>query len=64
MSSSDARTADQGLTLDERREFMKLPLEQRRRQMAEQAEAVAAYYESQPELTRREDWQGEDFVDQ
>jgi hypothetical protein len=44
-----------GLTLAERRAFMKLPLAERRRQLAEQAERMVKYYESELETAERED---------
>ncbi len=64
MSSSDAKTTAQGLSLDERRAFMRLPLEERRRRMADQAEKMTDFYQSQAEVKRRQDWQGGDLVDQ
>ncbi len=64
MSSSDAKTTEQGLTLDERRAFMRLPLEERRRRMADQAEKMTDYYQSPAEVKQRQDWQGGDLVDQ
>lgn len=51
--------ADRGLTLAQRRAHMKLPLTERRRQLAEQAELMVKHYESQPETAERELWQGE-----
>lgn len=39
----------QSLSLVQRRNFMKLPLEERRRILAEQAEKAAAYYEQDQE---------------
>ena len=64
MSSSDAKTTEQGLSLDERRAFMRLPLEERRRRMADQAEKMTDFYQSQAEMNQRQDWQGGDLVDQ
>ena len=64
MSSSDAKTTEQGLSLDERRAFMRLPLEERRRRMADQAEKLTDFYQSQAEAKQRQDWQGGDLVDQ
>ncbi len=48
------------LSLIERRAFLKLPLEERRRIMAEQAERMAAYYEDDREWRK---FQGGDFID-
>jgi hypothetical protein len=50
--------ANQGVTLAERRAYMKLPLAERRRQLAEQAESMIKHYESQTETAERELWQG------
>ena len=47
------------LSLVERRSFMKLPLEERRRIMSKQAEKMAAYYENDREWRK---FQGGDFI--
>lgn len=39
----------QTLTLSQRQAFLKLPLEERRSILAQQAEAMVAYYEQNPE---------------
>ena len=49
-------------SLAQRRAFLKLPLEERRRILALQAEQVAEHYESESEHTDREHWQGGDIV--
>ena len=49
------------LTLDQRRAFMKLPLEKRRKILAQQAEHMTEYYEA--EMSEREQWQGGDIVE-
>lgn len=51
------------LSLADRRAFMKLPLEERRRRLAEQAEKMAEHYESEQERAEREAWQGGDIVE-
>jgi len=51
------------LSLAERQAFMKLPLEERRKRLAEQADQAAQYYESQIEKAERELWQGGDIVE-
>jgi len=60
-----ARTpqGEQELTLAQRRVFMTLSLEERRRMLAAQAERVVAYYEQESERNEREAWQGGDIVD-
>jgi hypothetical protein len=55
--------ADQILTLTERRAFIKLPLDERRRQLAKQAERMVEHYESELEMTERVMWQGGDIVE-
>ena len=54
---------EQCLSLDERRAFMRLPLEERRRRMADQAEKMTDFYQSKAEVNERQDWQGGDLVD-
>lgn len=51
----------QKTTLEKRRMFLKLPLEERRRQLAEQAEKLLEHYER--EKHEREAWQGGDIVE-
>ena len=64
MSHSDAKTTEQALSLADRRAFMRLPLEERRRQLVVQAEKLTDFYQSQTEMNQRLDWQGGDIVDQ
>lgn len=54
---------DQAISLAQRRAFLQLPLEECRRQLAAQAERMVEYYESEPERTEREAWQGGDIVE-
>jgi len=54
---------DQGLSLAQRRAYMKLPLSERRKRLAEQAERMAKYYDQEPERIEREAWQGGDIVE-
>jgi hypothetical protein len=58
-----ATESEQALTLAQRRAYMTLPLEERRRLLAAQAERVAAHYEEETERTEREEWQGGDIVE-
>lgn len=51
------------MSLAERRAFMKLPIEERRRVLAAQAERMAEHYEAEPERSERESWQGGDIVE-
>jgi hypothetical protein len=60
MIKSNSPPADRGLSLLERWAFMKLPIEERRRQMAEQAAKMVEHYEQQTAAREREEWQGGD----
>ena len=51
------------LTLADRLAFMKLPIEERRRILAEQAEAMFAHYDLEENRRERELWQGGDIVE-
>lgn len=51
------------VTLAERLAFMKLPIEERRRILAEQAEQMAEHYEDESLRRERELWQGGDIVE-
>jgi hypothetical protein len=48
--------------LSQKREFLKLPLKERRQILLKQAEEAAHYYESEEQLAEREPWQGGDIV--
>ena len=54
---------NRGLSLAQRRAYMRLPLAERRRRLAEQAERMAEHYEQDPERIERETWQGGDIVE-
>ena len=54
---------NQGLSLAQRRAYMKLPLAERRRRLAEQAERIAEHYEQEREGIERKTWQGGDIVE-
>jgi hypothetical protein len=51
------------LTLADRLAFLKLPIEERRRILAEQADAILAEYELESNRLERELWQGGDIVE-
>ncbi len=63
MITSKAVKSDRGFGLNERREFMKLPLEERRRQMSAQAANMAKHYDDREATLEREQWQGGDIVE-
>ena len=51
------------LTLEDRRSFLKLPLEERRRKLAGQADQMVEHYELEPAREERAEWQGGDLVE-
>jgi hypothetical protein len=63
MISHDEITGSETYSLAERRAFMKLPLEERRKILENQAERMAEYYEQHAAADDREHWQGGDIVD-
>ena len=58
----DQTVIDQEWTLKERRAFVKLPLDERRRQRRQQATSTAELYEQVAETDERLQWQGGDLV--
>lgn len=54
---------NQELSLSERRAYMQLPLEERRRRLAVQAEAMVEHYRKEPEQSERLAWQGGEIVE-
>jgi hypothetical protein len=57
------KTAEPALSLAQRRSYMTLPLEERRKLLAAQAERMAAYYEQESGRAERAEWQGGDIVE-
>jgi len=51
------------LSLTERRLFLQLPLEERRRRLAEQAARMAPSYEDDQTKNERSEWQNGDIVE-
>jgi hypothetical protein len=56
-------SAPADLILPDRRAFMKLPIEERRRILAKQADELMAHYSDQTIAREREAWQGGDIVE-
>lgn len=50
-------------TLEKRREFLTLPIAERRRLLEEMAEKAASYYEDPERTKERELWQGGDIIE-
>ena len=63
MPEQKTDSAGEALTLEQRRAFMKLPLDERRRQMAKQADQMLNAYEARDEAADRQEWQGGDIVE-
>jgi Domain of unknown function (DUF4926) len=60
---NQGKESRQELSLAQRRAYMQLPLEERRKCLAAQAEQMAKHYEQEPERTERIAWQGGDIVE-
>jgi hypothetical protein len=63
ISQEESSAAIQSLSLVQRRAFMKLPIEERRRILAEQAAQMAEHYAPPEVQEERESWQGGDLVE-
>ena len=50
-------------SLTQRRAYMKLPLQERRKRLAAQAERMVDHYEQESEQTERNAWQGGNIVE-
>jgi hypothetical protein len=63
ISEEDATQTASNSRLDYLRSFLKLPLQERRRILAQQAGLLEEDYETEPDLSEREQWQGGDIVE-
>ncbi|HKP12204.1 MAG TPA: hypothetical protein VJZ91_08850 [Blastocatellia bacterium] len=63
ITQEETASARPPLSLAQRRAFMELPLEERRRILAEQAAQIAEHYASPETEEERENWQGGDIVE-
>ena len=63
VENQEESTSEQAISLSQRRAYMKLPLEERRRQLAAQADQMVEHYEQAAERAEREVWQGGDIVE-
>ncbi|HEY5869179.1 MAG TPA: hypothetical protein VI542_27035 [Candidatus Tectomicrobia bacterium] len=54
---------EQELSLAQRRAYMQLPLAERRKRLAVQADQMVEHYEQELERTERFAWQGGDIVE-
>ena len=55
--------AEESMTIEQRRAFLKLPLAERSRILSRQAEDAARNYELEEGVLERETWQGGDIVE-
>jgi hypothetical protein len=63
LKENDLLNSEETMTLEQRRTFLKLPLEERRRILSRQAEDAATHYDSQQNDPERNAWQGGDIVE-
>lgn len=63
ITQKNTAEAIQILSLAQRREYMQLPLAERRRRLAAQADLMIEHYEQDSEQTERLAWQGGDIVE-
>lgn len=63
MISHEEKIRISQLTLEERRSFLKLPLEERRQRLAEQADQLVEHYNQESSSEGRAEWQGGDIVE-
>jgi hypothetical protein len=62
-AQEDTVESDTPQSLLRLREFLKLPIEERRRILAEQAEQMVEHYEEESARLERELWQGGDIIE-
>jgi hypothetical protein len=63
MISREKVIPPESMSLEERRAFLKLPLVERRRRLAQQADEAILLYEEESARKERIDWQGGDVVE-
>ena len=63
VESQEESTSEQAMSLSQRRAYLKLPLEERRRYLVAQADWMVEHYEQTTERAERETWQGGDIVE-
>ena len=63
MISQEEKIGTSQLTLEDRRAFLKLPLEERRKRLAEQADQLARHYDQESASEERAEWQGGDIIE-
>ena len=63
MISQEEKIGISQLTLEDRRSFLKLPLEERRRRLAKQADQLVEHYNQEQSSEERAEWQGGDIIE-
>ncbi|HEV7473289.1 MAG TPA: hypothetical protein VGN90_04515 [Pyrinomonadaceae bacterium] len=63
LKQNDLVRPEETITVRQRRDFLQLPLAERRKILSKQAENAARHYESEESTREREAWQGGDIVE-
>jgi hypothetical protein len=63
LKEHDLLHSEETMTFEQRRAFLKLPLEERRRILSRQAEDSAAHYKFEQNDSEHNAWQGGDIVE-
>jgi len=63
MISREKLASEAPMSLEDRRAFLQLPLAERRRRLAQQAEETLALYEQESAQQERIEWQGGDIIE-
>lgn len=63
MISHEEKIGISQLTLEDRRSFLKLPLEERRKRLAEQSDQLVEHYNQESTAEERAEWQDGDIIE-
>jgi hypothetical protein len=63
MISQEEKIGISQLALEDRRLFLKLPIEERRKRLAKQADQLAKHYNQESSSEERAEWQGGDIIE-
>jgi hypothetical protein len=63
LTHKKAADTSKTLSLSQRREYMKLPLAERRKRLVAQAKRMIAHYEDAAQQSERLSWQGGDIAE-
>jgi len=62
LKQNDISKPSDAISLEQRRDFLRLTISERRRILSQQAEDALRHYESEESVSERETWQGGDIV--